>query len=460
MGIVIANLFARGSASNSAIEEVIMRERTRGGDLIVKSFEQWQYEGADGCTVPHADYCDWYVSHQGEHVVADWSTVMHDVVTPNFHKLSRQGIIVNSPMDKAITFTRNHLCKVASDRCWLMYDDGCTVPVWKENVEYRKGTRPSSVYVGDPTTDVPSPPSIDYQFLINAAVSKAHANVSLTDVQALVLAGEGMKTVSGLAAIFRRLIKIIKRIKRADIAGLRGELSPRELSDRYMELRYALRPLAYDVVGVIGTFSDYVRQRVTFRGYETDATYAQSTIPYLDDWGEGDLYWARHGTIVRNASRVVEVRAGVLAEITALSKWASWGMLDPFESVWELVPFSFIIDWFFNVGRTISSLTPNYGIKDLASWYTMTESVFRELSLTDTHGHAAPGNEIYDSQYLLFDIKDCYTSDLTITTTRVPNPVRSVVPTFSLKLDVFKLTDLVIIAQKLYAKDRSYSWRL
>lgn len=39
------------------------------------------------------------------------------------------------------------------------------------------------------------------------------------------------------------------------------------------------------------------------------------------------------------------------------------GLINPVSVMWELVPFSFVVDWFLNIGQVISSVTDLYGLK-------------------------------------------------------------------------------------------------
>jgi hypothetical protein len=126
-----------------------------------------------------------------------------------------------------------------------------------------------------------------------------------------------------------------------------------------------------------------------------------------------------------------------------------WGLTQPVEAIWELIPFSFIIDWFFNVGETLASFTPNYGIESLASWYTVVDTKYQRISRSSKNFSLPQGEDAYcTNNARTYD--GCWTDKTVITKTRVPNPSRRVTPTFSLKLDVFKLTDLVIIARGIF----------
>jgi hypothetical protein len=126
-----------------------------------------------------------------------------------------------------------------------------------------------------------------------------------------------------------------------------------------------------------------------------------------------------------------------------------WGLTQPVEAIWELVPFSFIVDWFFNVGETLAAFTPNYGIESLASWYTVVDTAYQRHSRFNDNFNKPDGPSAYCTDNVQ-SVGGCWTDKTVITKTRVPNPSRQVVPTFSLKLDLFKLTDLVIIARGIF----------
>jgi len=432
-----------------------MRERTRSEDLKIESYELLKYIGTDLCNNAHENFTSWQTHASGQLVTHSKSEVMHDVITPNFHKLCREGKIVNSPMDRTITETWNQVCDAVINHETATWNTSCTPDQWTRYTQLFEGSRPSTDLLGD--SWLPDSPSIDVESLIDQAVTSAHANVSQTNAQGLVMAAEGRKTVEGLASIFLRLIRIIRKVKRLDVKGLLGELSPKELADRYMELRYALRPLMYDMRDVVSLLSQEAnaakRLRQTFRGYATQTAKSDDEADYVVTWsgaGSPALQWYRTATVKQIAQRAVHVRAGVLSDIEKRSGFAAWGLLDPVEAVWELVPFSFIVDWFFNVGDTISSFTPNYGIKELASWYVVTDICYRESALLDSDAYSTGGDATHRANYIEFSVANCKRAICTTQIYRVPDPTRSVIPTFSLNLDAFKLADLVIIAKKIW----------
>jgi hypothetical protein len=309
---------------------------------------------------------------------------------------------------------------------------------------------------------LPQFPEYDDVPIHDQAVTSAWANVDLSEVQALVALAESGKTVASLVSIAKRLIKIMIMIKKGDVKGLMSQLTAKQLSERYMELRYAIRPLLYDIQGfAFGLQTESILRtkslRHTFRGWNL---YTDSGCDdfALDDW----VYTNEEGTLSHSEeyhhewSLEVDVRAGVLVAIEELNRIGIYGLTQPFESAWELVPFSFVIDRFLNIGDMISAWAPEMGTRALASWYVQTTSMYQSLE----HSHGAmstynwPGNRHWTNDCSRV-VDGCWIDKSIVKIERVPEPIRAVVPSFSLRLDTFFLIDLLIIIKKLVLKDRA-----
>lgn len=430
-----------------------MRVRERNLDKPPTYWERYNAQGGDQCNQP-ADRPT-VVADSGYLLQYARSEEMHDVVTPNFQELQSKGLVVNNPMTKITSIKEHILCDFYIDYGYRSWYTSCNPDQWLEYRSTSWGQRPSSEIMGEGASGLPAVPSYDSTSLIESAVNKAYANIDVTDVNALVMLGESEKTVASIAAIFRRLIKIVKKIKRLDKHGLLMELTPKQLADRYMELRYAIRPLLYDAKGTLAALKNQAgeaMERVTFRGskvyedlVETDTD--QSEVTYSNNKGD----WIRTWTKRTVSHHTVLVRAGVLTQLQELSSLSIWGFTQPVEAIWELVPFSFVVDWFLNVGDTLSAWTPNYGIKALASWYTVEESVYRSIERLDADAIIPAGDSTHVPTEWSYQLGECRYSELDITKIRVPNPRRSIVPNWNIRLDGFKLADLTIILRQIFA---------
>lgn len=136
----------------------------------------------------------------------------------------------------------------------------------------------------------------------------------------------------------------------------------------------------------------------------------------------------------------------MLTAIEEISNISRWGLDQPVEALWEIVPYSFICDWFFNVGKTIASWTPNIGFKQLASWVTVSNTVSQSRKVARAE-FTYPVLSDTVSKYISITGGNC--TSITTAKYRLPNPMLSIVPRFTPRLDAAKLLDLVIIGKKL-----------
>lgn len=277
------------------------------------------------------------------------------------------------------------------------------------------------------------------QEAIDEAVTKAHANVSVAEMAGLATLAEGSKTVQSMVSILKRVISISKSVKKLNLRALKKEISPQELADRYMELRYAIRPLVYDVVGI----SEALKQpkgiaRRTFRGNASRSYYRTDKLT-------NQVVRLNLGTdLTREVTYTVSAQAGVLAEVN-VDMVSSFGFDQPIEAMWELMPFSFIIDWFFNAGQTLAAHTPNAAISERASWVT-TKEILVAMNMSGESRCTLPSTPYTTrsgscAPFEYGNVQKVHTREV--------SPVLSTLPSFQLHLDTYKLLDLGIILQKL-----------
>lgn len=355
---------------------------------------------------------------------------MTDTVTPHFYKLQRQGYIINNPYDKVTsveTITANPLYQYQVLKSGMSYDG-----FWYNGPATLSSFVSSSQYL-------PPPSSVNVSTLIDEAVTDAWAKVDVSEIASLATLAEGRETIDSLVSIFRRLVKVTRAVRKLNLQALAKEIKPRELSKRYLEARYAIRPMYYDAKGVLAAYNakNKPNDRQTFRGRasQTDSTVAGSQKL----WGSSQSELWCH----RSTSYAVEARAGVLAKIEDISRASIWGLDQPIEAVWEIIPFSFIIDWFFNVGKVISSWTPNTGLRELASWCVVNETTFQSI-IVDEFRPIWPTSDIFAKEASYSGER----SKTIVHKYRLVKPTRAVLPHFKLRLDAAKLLDLALIARQ------------
>lgn len=426
----------------------------------------YQNESRETCSGTTTPYDGAVVLSDDEFIEFTETTTMDDVVTPEFLKRRNQGLIINNPMSKVTTIDYNRICNVSAVYGIEEYRN-CSPWRWitVEDIE-NWGTVDSLFYVlpagSQRNFDValPALPVVDPQVYVDQAVNSAWSRVGLNEADVLTSLAESQKTIYSIVAIFTRFVKVLRNLKQLRARELVSELSGKEIADRYMEMRYALRPLVYDfnnVVTALNKQTGALNDRLTFRGFADNSVFDEVMDP-LYMWQRVDN---DYGVFMKGATKTsktsinIDVRAGVLTQLTTESKLPVWGLTMPIEAAWELTPFSFIIDWFLNCGDTISAWTPNFGLRALSSWSVCTVTTEQAVTLTNSWASMNTGSDPNRRPLRHgFDLSNCQLSRTIVTKTRVPNPTRAIMPSVDLNLDVLKLADLLIIAKKIISSSK------
>lgn len=354
------------------------------------------------------------------------SKYMEDVVVPGYRKLIARGAILNNPMYKTESFEK--LTGGTTDMGFVQDNGGGRKTGFTVTGNWMTPIG-SSIY-----RYLPAPSSINVQQLQDIAITDAHYNASVNEMEILATMAEMKETVNSLISIFGRVAKIATALKKLNFRVLKKQLSPKELADRYMEARYAIRPMYYDAMGVIAALQKKLKHsRFTSRGGRTESDTVSDL--YLIRSNTYYEVWVRRETVI-----TVSVRAGVLADIEDLTQLQVWGADRLLTSTWEVVPLSFVLDWFFNVGKTIGSWQPSLGRTILASWIVVTTTTIQSCRVD----HCVA--KWPTSSIIRRDIShDAMSYKTTVTKQRSVNPNLPVLPSFDVKLDALKLLDLGMI---------------
>lgn len=380
---------------------------------------------------------------------------MVDVVTPNFRKRVANGEIINNAMDLEESESTSSIGTQNASIHIKRWNTTCN----PDKFTYKKltsiGTLDSEGWLLARGYDYVGLNSTDIEHLISLAVTKAWASVEDCDVGVLETIAEFRMTVTSLSLLLKRMANILRLLKDKKLLHLlRTEFTAKELADRYMELRYVIRPLIYDIAGFYRKLSDdrlKSGQRQTFRGWKSETVRNSDQLDYhpTNVWNGGlDSY---HISILRSSITTVDVRAGVLCHVKSSSFLDRWGFDNVFETMWELTKFSFIVDWILNVGQCIAAHTPEVGLRALASWYVVNVDTYRFVTVLDATRTWSSIDGFYSLVSCGYSLSNVKMSSTTKHRYRIPNPRLDVLPTFNIKLDVFKLADLLIMIKQLLA---------
>jgi len=122
------------------------------------------------------------------------------------------------------------------------------------------------------------------------------------------------------------------------------KLVPKDISGRWLELQYGWLPAlgdTYEAFKAYHTATDYRIERLT-------VGHKGSRIPF--EGSPSPTFYTFPGFL--------RARKYVIYEMSeALSAPRSLGLLDPLSVAWEILPYSFVIDWFIPIGSYLENLS-------------------------------------------------------------------------------------------------------
>jgi len=340
-------------------------------------------------------------------------TVFQDVVTKDYRKKQAAGTVINNPC-----ISDFESFSYVPSPCTREYVGSYPQHLWSPGSVYK--IIHSGIPVGD--RDFTQIPEVDVESLVIEASTRALAEVGKPDAQGLVILAELQKTlqfmrnpVEALTVMREKILRIRdvnerrkfilellqSRVRNAknvmDIkrwkAAIDGYLS-RSLfaevsratavgvSSQHLAVLYGLLPLIHDIEDVLKAarkLQSPKRVRATARGKASASTEANWTRTLGISFG-----WAN---ISGYGSRQVNVRAGSLYDIGLVGPTGlqELGLMlsDLPAAVYEVISYSFVVDWVINLGDYIQAITPVAGVNRLAEWYTV-ETIETSIETIDS----------------------------------------------------------------------------
>lgn len=205
------------------------------------------------------------------------------------------------------------------------------------------------------------------QGLRNLALIRARASMKGDHVNLGVAYAERNRTAKLVGDTAIQLAKSVKDLRhgnvrsamrRLGITGKKGEPRGASVPSKWLELQYGWKPMLSDVYGACSELSNRDKEdwRISALGKSYSLTNHKVTR---------NLNWANTGN--HGGSTTAEVRRWAKCRIDALPQneakisLASVGVTNPLTIAWELVPFSFVVDWFLPIGGYLDGLDAMLG---------------------------------------------------------------------------------------------------
>jgi len=184
-----------------------------------------------------------------------------------------------------------------------------------------------------------------------ALLGKLREAVAGSDFNAGVFLGEGKEALSMITSAASRIYRAYSATRKGDLVRARrflvsgtdrSQLGRKVVANNWLELQYGWLPLLKDVHAgaefLANQFSVPLTKKYTARS-------SRKTVQFAGD-NPGFAIWS---------SQKAYSRGQIIAVLKEKDVVALSGLTDPASVAWELLPYSFVLDWFIPVGNYLSA---------------------------------------------------------------------------------------------------------
>lgn len=219
-----------------------------------------------------------------------------------------------------------------------------------------------------PTYYAGNAPYPDYDSLtvlnvVNRADTECLVKLGSKKAEIALTLAEAKKSFDLLVDGATTLFRVAIAVKRGNIPlALRTlGVNPRGIGKRYLQYVYGVKPLAYDIYGAYRFFSEGLETRPRIKATRTVREQFQV---------DGPLGWKSRMGKYNTGSLSVRTHLEAVLTDQYLHAANSAGILNPASVLWELTPWSFVIDWALPIGTLIEACTAASGLVFHSGWRT------------------------------------------------------------------------------------------
>lgn len=240
----------------------------------------------------------------------------------------------------------------------------------------RPGFGQSASYVAswDPESLVDMVPlhSVAYERLKGLITSRAEVLVNVI---------EANKSIEMIRQRAMQMYKFVRHLRRGDFQGAgqalampkppKGATTKRALASNYLEYHFGWTPLVTDIYNAVDHLQNPLKQVFVRGTAKQDKVRGPHSLTVKSNYVDGsytvrdylyEAYWV--------GEAVASMGTGIKVHNPNLFLANSLGLVNPLTVAWEVIPFSFVVDWFVNVQQFLSQGTDWMGLTLVEPWTT------------------------------------------------------------------------------------------
>nr|QIS88010.1 MAG: maturation protein [Marr virus] len=225
--------------------------------------------------------------------------------------------------------------------------------------------------------------------VVSSLITDMYAKANSTEWDALTTLAEARKTVSWLADVVLRTVETIKwlngRKAAEEINQILRKGGTSHAANVWLEYRYALEPLILDFENIQAAADNLSRIYKRWGNFKIVDLEDDVPAPWR---GTSRLTYEYRVSLKRryDPSTLLEAISGVVSG-------------NPLTTLWEIVPYSFVVDWFINIGDFIAATTTIPAHCQEGAVASVRVKRYREASITSKYDGWLTDAETYEDSY-------------------------------------------------------------
>lgn len=235
--------------------------------------------------------------------------------------------------------------------------------------------------------------------LEDAVKRKILAKLAASKTNALVMAAEAKKTAKTVEGACERVFSAYMAVRRGQfkVAARILDISPKSAHKNWLEYKYGWMPILMDVKGTAELFAQQWemggrRPMFVVNAVGERKLSAPKQTQYTP-FGGGTTKATRTVKFEFTQFRHMKVWVEVMSQSLTAAQQA--GLTNPALVAWELVPYSFVFDWFYSVGNYLEAKTATQGLTIKKTMSSVVNTY--DYDRTDPPTSVVSGGQRYDN---------------------------------------------------------------